>query len=294
MNPRFNDTFLEYAQSRGFVIDPTRVRHPKDKPKVERAVPYVRGSFWAGEQFLSLSDAQRRAEIWCNEVAGVRVHGTTCLRPAEAFRAMEAALLLPVPTERFDVPEWAEPKVHRDFRCEVARSLYTVPYTLVGKRLKARADSKTVKFYLDGQLVKVHPRMGPGKSSTDRADFPPGKEVYATRDLDQLRRRAAEAGPAIGEYAAALLDHPLPWTKMRQVYRVLSLVKKWGAERVEAACATALEAEAVDVSLVGRMLERAKEEQGNQQPEEDLPANVVKGRFARDASEFAPRKKVAR
>jgi hypothetical protein len=34
---------------------------------------------------------------------------------------------------------------------------------------------------------------------------------------------------------------------MRQVYRLLSLVKKWGAERVEAACATALEAEAADV-----------------------------------------------
>ena len=94
------------------------------------------------------------------------MHGTTCLRPAEAFRAMEAALLLPVPTERSDVPEWAEPKVRRDFRCEVARSLYTVPYTLVGKRLKARAGSKTVKFYLDGQLVKVHPRMGLPSAST--------------------------------------------------------------------------------------------------------------------------------
>jgi hypothetical protein len=28
VNPRFNDTFLEYAQSRGFVLDPARVRHP--------------------------------------------------------------------------------------------------------------------------------------------------------------------------------------------------------------------------------------------------------------------------
>jgi hypothetical protein len=30
--PRFNDTFMEYAQSRGFVIDAARVRTPTDKP----------------------------------------------------------------------------------------------------------------------------------------------------------------------------------------------------------------------------------------------------------------------
>ena len=59
---------------------------------------------------------------------------------------------------------------------------------------------------------------------------------------------------------AAILDTPLPWTKMRQVYRLLGLVKKWGPERVELACRRALEAEAVDVNLVARMLERARED----------------------------------
>ena len=46
---------------------------------------------------------------------------------------------------------------------------------------------------------------------------------------------------------------------MRQVYALLGLVKKWGAERVDAACARALEAEAVNVGLIGRMLERGTE-----------------------------------
>jgi hypothetical protein len=70
---------------------------------------------------------------------------------------------------------------------------------------------------------------------------------------------------------------------MRQVYRLLGLVKKWGAERVEAACARALDAEAVDVNLVARMIERARE---NAEAETPPVANVVAGRFARDASEF--------
>jgi hypothetical protein len=223
----------------------------------------------------------------------MRVHGTTQLHPIEAFRATEAPLLLPLVKSPYDIPVWADPKVHRDFHCEVARSLYSVPYTLVGKYLRARADSKTVKFYLSGQLVKFHPRVAPGRRSTDPADFPPGKDIYAMRDLDQLAKKAAVAGPAIGEYAAALLGHPLPWTKMRQVYRLLGLVKKWGAERVEAACARALEAEAVDVSLVSRMIERAKEkEQGDKA--EEAPSNVVPGRFSRDASEFSATKRAAR
>ncbi len=286
-DPHFNDTFIEYAQARGFEIDPARVRHPKDKPKVERAVQYVRGNFFAGEVFVDLDDARRRAVTWCAQTAGLRVHGSTLWRPAEAFRATEAPLLRPVPTSGYDIPIWAGPKVHRDFHCEVARSLYTVPYTLVGQHLRARADTTTVKFYAAGQLVKVHPRVAPGRRSTDPADFPPGKDIYAMRDLDQLARKAAGAGPAVGEYAAQLLSHPLPWTKMRQVYRLLGLVKKWGAERVEAACAKALEAEAIDVGLIARMIERAKE----QEPVVPTPpANVVTGRFCRDAGEFSAKR----
>lgn len=126
--------------------------------------------------------------------------------------------------------------------------------------------------------------MAPGKRSSDPADFPAEKEIYANRDLDHLSRLAEEAGPAIGTYATALLSHPLPWTKMRQVYRLLGLVKKWGADRVDAACRRALDAEAVDVNLVSRMLERAREAvETESRPD---PKVVVKGRFARDPSEF--------
>jgi transposase len=285
--PRFNDTFMEYAQARAFGIDPARVRRPKDKPKVERAVPYVRQNFFAGEQFTDLEHAQRAAVAWCTTTAGMRVHGTTLWRPLEAFRTMEAPMLVPLAPGGYDTPGWSEPKVHKDFHCEVARSLYSVPYRLVGRHLRARADSGTVKFYDQGQLVKVHPRVAPGRRSTDAADFPSGKEVYATRDLDQLQKMAASAGPATGTYAAALLSHPLPWTKMRQVYRLLGLVKKWGHVRVEAACQKALEAEAIDVGLIGRMIERAAE--AGQAPPSPAP-NVVTGRFARPSSAFSAKK----
>lgn len=174
---------------------------------------------------------------------------------------------------------------------EVSRSLYSVHHSLVGRTLKARLDSATVKLYLRGELVKVHPRIPPGKRRTDPADMPSGKEIYATRDIARLQQMAAEHGEAIGRYATALLEVPLPWTKMRQVYRLLGLVKKWGASRVDEACKRALDAEAIDVSLVSRMLERARE---STEPESRPDPVVVQGRFARDPSEFSSATEVGR
>jgi hypothetical protein len=282
--PRFNDVFMEYAQSRGFLIDAARVATPTDKPRVERVVHYVQKNFFAGEEFVDLADCRAHAETWCSETAGLRIHGTTQCRPIEAFRAEELALLLPLAGAPFDTPKWSEPKVHRDFHVEVDKALYSVPHHLIGRHLRARRDTMTVKLYLKGELVKVHPRKAPGQRSTDPADFPSGKEIYATRDVERLGRMAADYGEAIGVFAAAILDTPLPWTRMRQVYRLLGLVKKWGPSRVDQACARALDAEVVDVNLVSRMLERAREAT---EPDARPGPVLIQGRFARDTSEFA-------
>ncbi len=287
LEPRLNQTFVEYAQSRGFVIDPARVRSPQDKGRVERAVPFVRQSFFAGEDFVDLVDAQRRADAWCRQRAGMRIHGTIQARPAEVFRVEEQPRLRPAPTAPYDVPLYTTAKVHRDHHIEVARSLYSIPGNLIGQRVEVRADRALVRVYARGQLVRVHPRQLPGHRITDPNDLPAERTAYAMRDLDHLRRLAATHGPAIGAFAAALLEHPLPWTKMRQVYALLGLVKKWGAERVNTACASALEHEAVNVGLIGRMLERATENTTVQPP---LPGVVVAARFARDPGHFATRR----
>ena len=284
LDPRFNRAFVEYAQARGFVIDPARVRTPTDKPRVERVVPFVRNSMFAGESFVDLADAQRHAEAWCRTRAGLRVHGTTQCRPAELFALEERALLLAAPRSGYDLPVYASAKVHRDHHIEVAKALYSIPGNLIGQRVDVRADRQLVRVFHRGQLVKVHPRMRAGGRSTDPADLPAHKTTYALRDINHLRRMAEGHGPSIGAYAAVLLDSPLPWTKMRQVYALLGLVKRWGADRVDAACARALEAEAVSVGLIGRMIERATETSTIDAP----PAPVVTpARFARGDEHFA-------
>lgn len=265
---------------------------------MERTVSYVRGNFFAGEEFLDLADCRARAQQWCAQVAGTRIHGTTRARPGEVFAEQEAALLSPLPVEPFEIPVYTRPKVARDRHVEVARGIYSIPGELIGQRILARADARTIKLYRRGQLIKVHPRVEPGRRHTDPADLPSEVSTYAMRDLDTLARRAAEHGKHVGAYAAELLDHPLPWTKMRQVYRLLGLVRRHGAERVDAACARALEVETVNVGLIERMLLRGfdgdparADVQGSQLslPVSSSASTVVPaaGRFVRDAVEFA-------
>jgi len=147
LEPRLNQGFVEYAQARGFVVDPARVRSPKDKPRVERMVPFVRNSFFAGESFIDLADAQRRVEVWCRERAGMRIHGTIQLRPAEVFGLEELPVLAPAPTAPYDLPVYATAKVHRDHHIEVAKALYSIPGNLIGTRVDVRADRSLVRVF---------------------------------------------------------------------------------------------------------------------------------------------------
>ncbi len=181
-------------------------------------------------------------------------------------------------------------KVHRDYHVEVARALYSVPEQWIGQHLTARADSELVKLYSTGsgagRLVKTHPRQRPSGRSTDREDLPAEKAGYAMRDLTQLIRLCASHGENIGIYAERLLDDPLLWTRMRGVYRLLGLVRRYGPGPVEAACERSLVLDAVSVSKIAAMLELARE---HQEPILPAAAGSPTGRFARDPTEYATR-----
>jgi transposase len=285
-NPTLNPAFAEYAQARGFFVDAARVRRPQDKPRVENQVPYVRERWFAGEVFSDdLAVLRESAQQWCIDVAGARIHGTTRRVPREVFETEERARLLPAPTAPFDVPRWTRAKVHPDHHVQVAYSLYSVPTRYRGKTLRVRIDRKSVLLYLGNDLVKTHPRVAPGKRSTDTADYPAGTAPYARRSVDGIIARSRDQGEHVGVFAERLLAGPLPWTRMRQAYGLLRLCERYGAGRVNALCARSLAFDVLDVPRLERMLKAAKT------AEESAPAgNVVplpKSRFARDPDSFA-------
>jgi transposase len=289
LNPRPTRAFLEYSQARGLLLDPARVRHPKDKPHVERGVPYARERFWKGSHFRDLDDAREQAERWCRDVAGLRMHGTTRRVPRVVFEDDERQHLQPYDGAPYDVPLWREVTVHPDHHVSVQYALYSAPSTTCppGTTLEARCDQTLVKLYRRGELVKVHPRQPKGGRSTDPEDYPAERTAYAMRAPDRVVQQAGKLGPNVGRFAERLLDAPFPWSKLRQGQKLLRLAERYTAQRLDAACARALGFELVDVRRLERILVLALEHEGQPTPSPEqriqpLPA----GRFTRPGTAF--------
>jgi len=285
--PVLDRVFLEYAQFRGFVVDPTVVRHPTGKPRVERGIPYARQDFFRGERFRDLADLQTRALLWCRDLAGTRVHGTTRQVPRVVFESVEQPVLLPLAPEPFDRPTWAQCTVHPDHHIQFRRAIYSVPTRYVSCRVDVRADSRLVRIYHRGELIKTHLPQPPGGRSTDYTDYPAARTPYALRAPDACIRQAQGVGPAVGQFVSVLLSGTFPWARLRQAQKLLRLAERYGAERVNAACARALAFELLDVRRVETILRTALE----RSPSAEAGGQVVPlpARFARAPESFAHR-----
>jgi len=205
---------------------------------------------------LTIEDARTWGRDWCLNDYGLRRHSRTQRRAARALSGREQGVLLPAPITPYDTPLWSDPKVGRDQLAAVDKALYSIPHPYVGQSVTADADTQIVRFYARGLLIKTHPRQAPGGQSIDASDYPVERSIYAMRNVDALRRQAEAAGEVIGRFAAALLDSPLPWTRMRRVYALLGLVRRYGAARVIEVCTIALDADMLDVHRLKHMLEQ--------------------------------------
>lgn len=261
-DPIFNRTFEDYAQFRGFVIDPAPVRQATGKPHVERQVPYVRENFFRGEKFVGRDNAQERVIVWCHDQAGMRVHGTTRKRPLEQFDLFERAALKPLAGERYDPPQWAVVKAHPDHHVRFGKALYSVPTAYLRREVTVRADRRLVRLYVGGALIKTHPFKEPGERSTDYTDYPKEKTAYAMRNADYMIQQAIVRGEQIGAFMGRLLEGDFPWAKLRQAQKLLRLVDKYGRGPVESACWRALSFDLVNVHRLEQIVLRGLDAPG--------------------------------
>ena len=238
-DPKLNRAYSELADHYGFLIDPARARHPKDKPRIEANQRYIRSSFFTGREFSDLDVMTKEATRWCEEVAGRRtpraLEGRT---PREVFGAVEAGALLALPVVPFELARWYRPAVGPDAHAKVGRCLYSVPYRLIGKRLDARETYLLVQFFLDGELVKTHPHQAGGRR-TDWADLPEERVGFYMRTPRWCEMQAASVGPATEALVSELLSENVLY-RLRQAQGVLRLIERYGESRLEAACRRAL------------------------------------------------------
>ena len=238
-DPHFNRSYEELAHHYGFLIDPARVRQPTDKPKIENMIRFIRTDFWRGRAFASLTGINAALEVWCRDVAGQRIHGTTGQRPIDLVRLAEQTTLLPLPATPFEIALWTQAKVARDCHIQVAGAWYSVPYRYVGQFLAVRGTPSLVQCYRDHALIKTHVRLPKGRRSTDWDDYPPEKAAFFRRTPAWCQQQAQQLGPAVARAVEAILAvHALH--HLRQAQGVLRLAEKHGPTRLNAACDRAL------------------------------------------------------
>ncbi|MFF3595196.1 Mu transposase domain-containing protein [Kitasatospora indigofera] len=134
-DPKINKSYAELATYYSALVDPARAAKPKDKPRVERPMPYVRDSFWSGREFTSVEQMQAEGLTWSAGTAGRRqcrpLGGAS---PLSVFEAVEAKALLPLPDKPFVLARWSTAAVGPDIHIKVGRTLYSVPWKLIGRK----------------------------------------------------------------------------------------------------------------------------------------------------------------
>ena len=237
---RFNPTLLEFAGHYRYELRPVAVYRGNEKGRTERAIRYVRDSFFAARSFTDLDDLNRQADAWCLGQADDRLcPADKTLTVREAF-AQEQPRLLALPANPYPVDERKEVTVGKTPYVRFDLNDYSVPFQQVRKTLTVVADPEQVRI-LDGQtVVASHPRSyDKGKQieePTHIAELVKRKaHAHAQRGMSrlaqavsastQLLTQAAERGENLGAITAALLR----------------LVDRYGAAEVQTAVLTALE-----------------------------------------------------
>ena len=238
-DPKINRCYAELAAHYDTLVDPARAFKPKDKPRVERPMPYVRDSFWRGRTFTSLEQMQAGALRWSREVAGARAaRPLDGAAPAVVFAAVEAPALSPLPAAPFVLATWSTGKVGPDIHVKVGPALYSVPWRLIGQQVDARSTATMVQIVHDGDVVTSHVRAERGRR-TNVEHYPPEKIAFHMRTPTWCRSTAAQVGTACTTVIAGLLEVGALY-RLRAAQGVLGLRDKHTPERLEAACARAI------------------------------------------------------
>jgi hypothetical protein len=160
--------------------------------------------------------------------------------PLKRFADTEKAALLPLPTEAFPLFTTLRLTLQRDCHLRCEDSYYSAPHTLVGKRLEVFVYEKSVQIYDGVTLLTTHPRATKkGERLTRNEHYPPEKAIWLTQTPEHSREEAAQIGPLCQQVVEHLLS-VRPVDNRKAAGKLVALVARVGAERLEAACGRAL------------------------------------------------------
>lgn len=147
----FHPSLIELSAHYHFAPRPCQVRAGNQKGRVERAIRYVRDSFWAGRSFTTLADCNRQAWLWRDQVAHQRPWPGADSRTVAGVFAEEQSHLLTPPLHAFPTDRVETVRAHKTIYVRFDLNDYSIPPEAVGRQLTLVASPTTVRI-LDGSL----------------------------------------------------------------------------------------------------------------------------------------------
>lgn len=258
--PRVNDTVLDFARHHDVSILPARPYSPQDKGKVESAVQVVERWIMARlrhERLADVAAADEAVAALLPMLNGRPMQKLDATR-ASLFTSIDAPALRPLPAQPWSWARWKTVTVHIDYHVEVEGHRYSVPHALVGSRLEARVSDALVEVLHRGERVAAHARSDRRGGFTTRDDhMPAAHRAHKDWTPQRLIHWGAAIGPLTGRFVTTMLErHRHPEHGYRGCLGLLSLAKRYGPERLEAACGKAIELDAMYYRHVRDILAR--------------------------------------
>ncbi len=277
--PQANATYEDLSDHYGTAILPARVRHPRDKAKVENSVLLVERWILARlrhHTFFSLPElnaAIRELLDMLNTKPFKKLPG--CRQAL--FEQLDRPAMKPLPAERYTYAEWKKARVHIDYHVEVLGHYYSVPYQLVKQELDVRITAHTVELLHHNKRVASHRRSSlKGRHTTLTGHMPKAHQQYAHWTPQRLVHWAEKTGPATAEVVATILSSRAhPQQGFRSCLGIMRLGKSYGDERLEAACQRALRLGATSYKSLQSILKNGLDRQALPEAEEATPKPIA-------------------
>jgi hypothetical protein len=287
-DPTINRSYAELERHYQFIADPTKVRTPEHKGKVERSVQIVRQQILAGRTFEDIEKANEYALKWCRDEIAHKVTRTTGKTPWELFNQIEKSTLKALPATDYECPVWQKAKAHRDHHLVFEGSFYSVPCQYVGKDVWVRATQRMVDVYYEEKKIKTHIRAhAKGQWTTDKQDYPKQTQSFLEKDAAHCLKEAK----AIGAFVYELMEKTLERgsiTNQRKAQAILRLAEKYDKDRFDGACKRLLRFENTRYKSLQRILEQGiDQEEKEENPNHAVSASLKNGSYLRNLREFS-------
>ena len=250
-----NPDYAAFADHCGFEVDTCTPHRPNEKGRVEHAVGYLKKAFLAGREPLAPEILNPALRDFLAKTANTRTHGTTGMRPVDAFEEVEKATLQPLP---IDPPACVAVKgCVANSCCRITADVnrYSVPPAYASRRLILhRSCDRIIVRTPEGELVADHPRHS---GRNQEIVHPDHKEAQRQLNGHARENRRVAAFLGLGGVAA---DFLVGLKDKRTDYRghlrrINDLAESRGGEAVAAALAQAHELHAYSADAVLNLLE---------------------------------------